>query len=203
MQKRLEMEVIKYNLFAIPVTCYNSFLPLELANNIKDYILTEKVTKSKKHNSITGDGYSSHDVDRFDILQEVTRNVPGCSNLLINIEECIKEYTLYNNCPKCILDNSWFNIQNSGSFLLRHSHIGRGEIMISGALYLNVDIDSSSITFENPNPYSIMAPFPGNYSTFNLKPNIGDLILFPAYLIHMSIEPNMTENRMVISFNAK
>ena len=197
------METCSYNLFAVPLVYYKNFLPLDLTYSIKDYILRVKVTEGRKHGALTGDAYSLHSSNiHTDIIQEITENVVGCSKLLNNIQDCVNYFASSINYPDCVLDNSWFNIQKPGSVLRRHSHIGpNNSALISGALYINVDDKSSDITFENPNPYIIADP--SDRFAYTLKPNIGDLILFPAWLIHLSKEPNMSDERIVISFNVK
>ena len=194
----------KYDLFSVPVAYYKNFLPLDLAYSIKDYILRVKVTECRKHHAFTGEAYSLHEVNNEDnltnIIQEITETVAGCSKLLNNIKDCVNYFTSNINYPNCVLGNSWFNIQKPGSLLHRHSHTSaKGGELLSGVLYINVDDKSSSITFENPNPYSNTDP--GNIFQYSFKPNIGDLILFPAWLIHLSKELNMSDERIVISFN--
>ena len=197
------MEIYRHNLFSTPVTYYESFLPAYIANNITEFILTRKADHIKKHRLIKGDAYSVHNSNNINILKDISFNVSGCSNILDNIQSCVKDYADSIKYPECFLDNSWFNIQGPGSVLLRHSHISiRGAEIISGALYINVDEKSSAISFENPNPFSILIPRNSD-NFFNFKPNVGDLILFPSWLVHLSSEPNMTDNRIVISFNTK
>jgi uncharacterized protein (TIGR02466 family) len=198
------MNVNDYNLFSVPVSLYNNFLPPELAENIKNYILTEKADAGRENNVLHGEGKSSYmnmdEQARF--IQDVTENVPGCSKFSNNILECINDFTSKINFPVCTLGNSWFNIQQPGSMLRRHAHISVfGIELVSGALYINVDDKSSSMSFENPNPWIVMSP--GEAFTFTIKPKIGDLILFPSWLMHQSLDSNMTENRIVISFNAR
>lgn len=198
------MIVHDYSLFPVPVSYYSNFLPPELAENIKNYILTEKADVGKKNDVLHGDAKTSYmnTDEHATFIQDVTENVPGCSKFSSNLLECINDFTSKLNFPVCTLGNSWFNVQEPGSMLLRHAHISvHGIELVSGAIYINVDENSSSMTFENPNPYIILSP--GNYYTFTVKPKIGDLLLFPSWLMHQSLDSNMTKNRIVISFNAR
>ena len=185
---------------------------MNLAENIKDYILTEKSKENMKHvfeqygphKVFTGDAYSNHhrqEITKF--LQEVEEKVAGCSKLLENIEICIDNYVTTSSISKCKIMNSWFNIQKPGSGLTRHSHIGGVyTAYVSGALYINVDENSPPIMFENPNPYNLITSGGNKTDTYSFTPMIGDLIIFPAWLSHLSEGTNKTDHRIVISFNA-
>jgi uncharacterized protein (TIGR02466 family) len=81
--------------------------------------------------------------------------------------------------------------------------------ILSAALYLNVDEDSSTINFENPNPH-ISYAYDKNLSRnseylfeyYCVIPEPGDLIIFPSWLKHGSMyKENKTVNRTCISFN--
>jgi uncharacterized protein (TIGR02466 family) len=184
---------------------YENFLPQELAQNIKEYVL-KKAGEATSHKAISGSGLSSHRKKYVDFIGEVTSSVKGCSQLYNNIVACIDDYTVKTGIPKNKIINSWFNIQQPGSILKRHHHIG-GYSLVAGALFINVDEKSSSIVFDNPNPYSFMFDYNNEdkcsytYMTRSFQPGIGDLILFPTWLIHASGNANNTKDRIVISFN--
>jgi len=199
------MNAHMFNLFPTPLTYYEGFLPQNLACTITDYILNERVADGKNHSLLTGDALSAHNSNNF--LQD-TATLPGCSTILTNLYECIKDYTTNANFPACRISNSWFNIQKPGSILQRHFHAGStstgGSVapsLLSGVLYINVDENSSPITFENPNPFITLIGTTRYDCTHTFRPKVGDLILFPSWLYHFSNELNKTENRIVISFN--
>jgi uncharacterized protein (TIGR02466 family) len=194
------MEVNKYDLFSVPVVQYKDFLPVDLADRIKKYILIN-YNKTGRHGLLEGDSLSTF-TPTYDFLDEIRLKVPGCQEIKRNITKCVDNYTTATGDPKCRLTNSWFNIQQPDSLLKRHSHAGNTSI-VTGALYINVDEDSSSLSFENPNPYSLLTTFKNdsNYVNYVFKPCVGDLYLFPCWLIHSSDKINRTKNRIVISFN--
>ena len=106
------------------------------------------------------------------------------------------------------ITNNWFNIQGEGSILQQHMHC---RSVLSAALYLNADTDSSTINFENPNPH-ISYAYGGDetrnseylFEYYYLIPQPGDLIIFPSWLKHGSMyKENKTVNRTCISFNTK
>jgi uncharacterized protein (TIGR02466 family) len=195
------MEIIRHNLFATPISYYKGFLPRGLAIAIKEYILRKHI-QSSPHRSITGNALSIH-TELSNFIEDVVADVKGCNELKANIEKCIDNYVQETGRQACEINNSWFNIQNPGSILHRHNHMG-GSTVLSGALYISIEKDSAPLVFENPNPYSLLTEHFSkyDYSQYTFKPAIGDLIIFPPWLIHSSVEPNTTLNRIVISFNA-
>lgn len=192
------MNTVQLNLFSVPVIHYEDFLPLELVQDIKNYVLTRTDTVAP-HFAISKPGVSTHHNFSLDIIREITSSVEGCTQFYNNIMTCVDDYTTKTGLPKTVLTNSWFNIQQPGSVLRRHMHAG-GYAVVAGALYINVDDKSSPLVFENPNPYCLLNTR-NQMDQITIKPTSGDLILFPSWLVHSSVEPNMTENRIVISFN--
>jgi uncharacterized protein (TIGR02466 family) len=192
------MENHSHNLFSVQVNHCKAFLPETLAHNIRDYILTYKSNKITHHNNLIGNARTlfSHGLSTY-FLQEVVQNVSGCAELEDDIIKCVNNFMQNNIYSRNIaLGSSWFNIQHPGSTLTRHVHPGS---IISGALYINADQDSSPIFFENPNPYY---PFCNDIiRAHEFLPTTGDLILFPSWLSHYSDRINRTDNRIVISFN--
>jgi len=201
------MEIKNYDLFPVPITCYKNFLPTDLALNIREYILSQEHSAGP-HDAITGNATSSHGHhDTF--IQECTANVPGCNQFFHNTMLCLSNYASRTGAPYLYLDNSWYNIQAPGSFLNKHMHVSTGKLpFCSGALYIDVDDGSSPISFDNPNPYSYFFNYRGNmltqynYTYFNIKPEIGDMLIFPSWLVHSNSKENTSENRIVVSFNA-
>lgn len=99
------------------------------------------------------------------------------------------------------LGNSWINIQRKGGELGYHTH---PLSVISGALYLKIDADSSRIRFRNPNPFldvtDVLNSTDYTSNTTYLRPMVGTLVLFPSWLKHGSDE-NRSDERIVLSFN--
>jgi len=200
------MRVLHYDLFPTPVTYYEGFLPPIKASKIKDYILTRK-NDTRLHRALIGDATSLHGhKDTF--IEEVTKEVDGCNQLYKNIMVCVEDYASLTGYSEPVILNSWFNIQNKGSLLKRHMHAHTTALIFcSGVLYINIDETSADICFDNPNPYSYIFTHKNRPLTkYNLvessfKPKIGDLILFPSWLIHSNSELNESDSRIAISFN--
>jgi len=162
-----------------------------------------KQKPTQKHGAIRGNGSSSH--FHFD-------NLLGEFDLTDRLNEYLIKYNeICRASYEVKITNAWFNIQNKESSLNLHCHPGS---ILSGALYINIDPDSSPICFENPNTFAYFNHHPNTEgedagtSQFNLqyyyiKPKPGDLILFPSWLKHGSGDIiNNTNDRTVISFNS-
>ncbi len=155
--------------------------------------------KHKSHESIIGNGVSSHRSDRMqDFPSFINKNIKN--RLIDQVSKYGMVYGVGNNLK---VYNIWSNIQNSGSILNEHSHPNS---IVSGALYINVN-DSCSITFHNPNPYIYFThfvertAFSFEWQQYPVKN--GDLLLFPSWLKHGHHDHvNEMDNRVVISFNA-
>ena len=102
------------------------------------------------------------------------------------------------------INDCWFNVQQKGSQLIKHTH---PNATLSGALYINVDNNSSPIYFYNPVgflDYTYIKEYTDyTFNWFKFNPNPGDLIIWPSWLSHGSnTNINETDDRIVISFNA-
>jgi uncharacterized protein (TIGR02466 family) len=187
-----------YNLFPTLVRRIKNFL----SKDEIDLILAYKPNLAL-HGALSGNAVSSHSVKSV-LLNDIDHIV----SLNKRIYKIINEFRLEYGIIKLGIDNSWINIQEPDSRLNFHTH---PDSVISGAIYVNVDDDSSKLYFYNPNPYLeyinyFNAPETHtylNYKTIYLKPNNGDLILFPSWLRHGSEDLNKTIGRVVISFNTK
>ena len=149
------------------------------------------------HGAVMG-GKSSHALEN---------NIIFSLGLEEKIQQKLDDYTAKVGIGDVKIQASWFNMQDQGSLLQQHCHAGS---LLSAALYINVDGDSSSLTFENPNPNvdTIWASCREdgtdyNYTYYEFIPKNGDLYIFPSWLRHGSYyKPNYTIDRTVISLNA-
>jgi len=187
-----------YNLFPTLVRRIENFLSKEEIDRINAY-----KPNLSPHNALSGNAISSHSVKSV-ILSDMNHIV----SLNDRICEIVNEFRKQYGIMKLEIDNSWMNVQEPDSKLNFHSH---PDSVISGAIYVNVDDDSSKLYFYNPNPYVDYVNYFNdpemhtylNYKTIYLKPNNGDLILFPSWIRHGSEDLNKTIHRTVISFNTK
>jgi len=173
-------------------------------NQCKDIIKFARKKKYKPHNAMAGDSISNHGIEDT-ILSDIKKNVKSCKDIEDNLFIFINEYLNKVALAPVILTNSWINFQKKGSTLLPHTHPGN---FISGVMYLNVDENSSHISFHNPNPFSSFMNKKGqsyfNYDFQDIKPKNGCLIIFPSWLQHSSgFSVNQSEERVALSFNAR
>lgn len=194
----------KYELFPTLVSRYGGVLSLDEVKIIHEYCLSQE---TYSHPVINGDASSSHK-PQSNILQELELAIPELDGIIKKIYSTLDDYTTDLGIPPVHIGNNWFNIQGNGSILQQHMH---SKSILSAALYLNVDKDSSTINFENPNPH-ISYAHDGNaprnseylFEYYYLIPQPGDLIIFPSWLKHGSMyQKNGTVNRTCISFNTK
>ena len=99
--------------------------------------------------------------------------------------------------------NTWININRKNNFNKLHLH---PHCAFSVVVYLKTNENSGKITFYNP---ATVDSFPINdtlnhfYGTYSFIPEVGDVLVFPAYLKHF-VEPNLSDDdRISIAFNLK
>jgi uncharacterized protein (TIGR02466 family) len=188
----------KYKLFPTLVCHEDNFLTKIDLKNVQSCI--KKQTDLKPHIGLLKDSTSKTSYDGTSNFLSNTLLSKLKNKILDRSKIYIEESGL--SCENKI-GNSWFNVQNKGAVLMEHTHPFS---IISGALYINVDKNSSPLVFHNPNPcvyYMAHNKFKEfSFEWFRFYPKIGDLILFPSWLRHGSdnIE-NKTKNRTVLSFN--
>lgn len=186
------MEVL--DLFPSPVIRFSNVISeeerLSILSGIKDI-------PSQKYPAIEGDGVSSFQTDS---------KILDTFGLRLRVIEKLSEYSRHVGVAPCRITNSWFSVQQPGSKLNQHNHPGS---MVSGVIYVNVDEDSSQLFFDNPNEILHYTWWKGvgwtdyncEYST--IEPKNGDLIMFPSWLKHGSMDQeNKTKDRTIISFNS-
>jgi len=200
-----------FNLFPTLIVLEKNIITRQQCESIAEYFEHRNYLFCE-HNSLIGDSVSTHIFtdsynreigSNFYALDEIISNLDGLSQLKNTINLICKEYSDKSGFNFSKITSSWINIQNKGSILESHTHPCS---TISGALYINVDDNSSKIYFDNPNCFldftNIKKDTTYSYKKYWISPKIGDLILFPSWIKHGSnSEINFTEKRMVLSFN--
>ena len=186
-----------FKLFPILVKKVTNFLSVDECNIIQNELL-KKESNLKNHSLLPGKSKSSYLINN--ILDVLSINLHDKIKVISSSYKKEVGFKMNNQ-----IINSWFNIQKKGTILKEHTHPNS---VLSGALYINVDDDSSKIYFHNPNQFlSFCEVEEYKECSFNwvyIKPEQGSLIIFPSWLKHGSNETkNNTKNRTVISFNIK
>ena len=201
MSRADQKQMHELEFFPVLVSVVPGFLERYQIDELIPYIKNQTL---KRHSEFIGDAVSSHDPYSFD-LSNISKDVASCKNICLNVQTAVNAYTDRFGMFRVELSNSWINIQKKHSMLNYHTHPGS---VVSGALYVKVDDNSSKLNFLNPNPFiKFTAKNSGNQSKYMyehafFQPENGDLVLFPSWLSHGSgSEKNMSNERIVISFN--
>lgn len=140
----------------------------------------------------------------------MSRTEPGLSELAGVIRKAINTATR-SISPDFVLEeyrlvaDGWININPQHGYNVPHRHNG---FMWSGCYYVTVpeaaEGPSGSIEFLSP------LIVPGEYSELNaacykdrvtMRPNAGDVVLFPSYLTHWVFPNESAADRITIAFN--
>lgn len=198
------MHIQEYNLFPTAVTVVKNFFTEQQCKQIFNFILESDIYTATTHNALRGNINTTYNTGIINILPNIKNNVPGCEDIIEKLEDQLKHYaerTGYLYYEPVV--QSWYTIQQKYSTLSRHPHPNS---CFSGVIFINVDINSSPLVFDTPNPYTIHEKYNKLtefvFDNFTFIPDVGDLIIFPSWLYHGSGNKlNMTENRTIISFN--
>jgi len=107
------------------------------------------------------------------------------------------QYLNYNG--NCSITESWFSLFKKGNYGHVHHH---GATDISGVYYIKTNGEDGNLFFETPNPHLGTSKLFSNLTPrHEYKPEEGNLMLFPGWLMH-GIQTNTTDNeRISLSFN--
>ncbi len=135
---------------------------------------------------------------------EIAKLVETIREHVEKVAECWK---LKHDKTSAVVENLWININPKCGFNRPHVHPGA---TFSGVYYPKCKSDSSSIVFMHPasnfqyhiNPDLIIDWNDFSSASIRYTPNEGDLLIFPAFLVHY-VEPNWDDDdRISIAFNA-
>ena len=156
----------------------------------------------------TRDNNSSSQLSHTELLQ------PSESPLLVDAARLITPklvefgVQLFGERLSWSLKEMWINVLDKGGRQAMHNHANS---FISGVVYLTPTHPSSQTVFmkspggndfmfRNDHPQTTPNPYSAD-KWISPKPEPGDLVLFPSYLLH-AVPPNQGERRITLSFNA-
>ena len=189
------------NLFSVPIFHYKLENYKETNKELLNYILElQKNDKIGNTHSNKGGWHSQN----FDIV-----NQGPPINFLNKIKDYLK-HIMSNEFGWRYVPNKqrivamWAIINKKNSFNVTHNH---QNCYFSAAYYVKKPKNSGDITFFDPKEAKTYR-FPKiekytEYSaeTVTIKPEEGDLLIFPSYLYH-SVDKNLSEDdRIIVSFN--
>lgn len=104
------------------------------------------------------------------------------------------------------IQNSWVMKHIEGDYSPVHHHKNS---VISGIVYIEVNEESGEISFYNNNTtlfHSTLEPEFWEYnklnsSSFNIKPETGDILIFPSHLQHSVGRNDINKERYALAFN--
>ena len=189
------------NLFPVPIFHYKLENYKETNKELLNYILElQKNDKTGNAHSNKGGWHSQN----FDIV-----NQGSPINFLNKIKDYLK-HIISNEFGWKYVPNKqrivamWAIINKKNSFNVMHNH---QNCYFSSAYYVKKPKNSGDITFFDPKEAKTYRfPKIEKYTEYSseavtIKPEEGDLLIFPSYLYH-SVSENLSEDdRVVISFN--
>ena len=176
-------------------------IPRKIINQIN--LEVNNVLKSKKRTKQSD--YSKKLVG--EVQQEIQLSKNFVKKYLIkfinsNVKKYIKK-TINRRTKTIKLNNLWIVRQYKNEYNPVHFHSGH----ISGVGYLKIpnNITKSRKRLKTNGTIDFIHGSKSflNNSIFNHKPKVGDLILFPNYLMHTAYPFNIEKERRSFSFNAK
>jgi uncharacterized protein (TIGR02466 family) len=190
-----------YELFPDPIFHYKLENYKKINKELLNYILELQKKDKKGNNRSNKGGWHS---PNFDLVN------PGPPiNFINNFKDFLKHIIVdefgWEYVPnKQRIVAMWAIINKKNSYNVSHNH---QNCYLSSAYYIKKPENSGNITFHDPKEAKTYR-FPEvkkhtNYSTqsITIKPEEGDLLIFPSYLYH-DVGTNLSdEERVVVSFN--
>jgi uncharacterized protein (TIGR02466 family) len=190
-----------YNLFPVPIFQYKIKNYQEINQELLNYILElQKINKIGNTHSNRGGWHSPN----FDLVNEgpPINFINKFKDFLKHIISSDMGWEYIPNKQRIVA--MWAIINKKNSFNVMHNH---QNCYLSASYYVRKPEDSGDITFFDPKEAKTYR-FPKiekytEYSaeTVTIKPEEGDLLIFPSYLYHAVSENLSDDNRVVLSFN--
>ena len=190
-----------YNLFPVPIFQYKIENYQEINQELLNYILElQKKNKIGNTHSNRGGWHSPN----FDLVNEgpPINFINKFKDFLKHIISSDMGWEYIPNKQRIVA--MWAIINKKNSFNVMHNH---QNCYLSASYYVRKPEDSGDITFFDPKEAKTYR-FPKiekytEYSagTVTIKPEEGDLLIFPSYLYHAVGENLSDDNRVVVSFN--
>ncbi len=106
------------------------------------------------------------------------------------------------------ITEAWININGKGHFNYSHDHPGS---LFSCVYYVKGGADKGELEFKTPitaHTYTISDEMVGKFNSFTghamvIPPVTGDLLIFPAWLLHRVNLSRSDEDRISIAFNSR
>ena len=190
-----------YNLFPDPIFRYKVENYKEINKELSNYIYNLQKKDPSGNSRSNGGGWHS---PNFDIVN------PGPPiNFINNFKDFLKDIIVNEFGWEYIPNRQrivamWAIINKKNSYNVKHNH---QNCYLSSAYYVKKPKDSGEITFFDPKEAKTYR-FPEiekntdfSVEKITIKPEEGELLIFPSYLYHEVSENLVNEDRIVVSFN--
>ncbi len=179
-------------------------LPQEIIDNLNNYVEKVIVDEKKSNELDNGKNLAGNVKQEFRLENDLTKT-SGLLNFLANSVSNWIETIEKKKLTKFNLTSSWIVRQFENEYNPIHYHGGH----ISGVGYIKLPKDYGE-TFQvnkKKNLNGHLSLIHGNrmfnsFSTFDIKPKLGDFYLFPNYLMHTVYPFYSKDERRSVSFNA-
>ena len=157
--------------------------------------LLSLVPDKDKRVDMSEDDISILEVNRIEYSDYLNNKKPPYYDELIKIlTPYLEEFFKKHNITQPRIASLWCQKYKAGDYHGPHDH---GSIGYSAVLYAKLNTKFHSGT-------QFFAPFPtekGAKVSISLKVEEGDLVIYPAHLLHMAPSHHGDENRVIFSFN--
>ena len=190
-----------YKLFPSPVFQFKVKNFESINKQLAEYIyeLKEKDDKGIKKSNVNGWHSKNFKIEKDNVPYNFVKAIHG------HVKEVIVDGFGWKYIPEKVgISEIWSIINKKETFNTSHNHPGS---YLSAAYYVKAPKDCGNIHFFDPNEIKkFNSPSIENLtelstSGFSIKPEEGNLLIFPSYLYH-DVGKNLSdEDRIVISFN--
>ena len=122
-------------------------------------------------------------------------------NELPNLKAYIESHMLSFTRHEIEIIKSWMNVTKTGGFQNYHHHLTEPDVC--GVYYFETNGNDGDLMFKTDSGGLIHSKLFGQHNTIRIKPEVGNLVLFPSFVEH-AVGVNKTNTpRVSISFNGK
>ena len=195
------MSKILHKLFPTPVYQFKIENFESLNKQLSEYIYELKKNDEQgiQRSNVNGWHSQNFKVEKGNVPYNFIKSIH------IYVKEVIVEGFGWKYIPEKVgISEIWAIINKKGTFNQAHNHPGS---YLSAAYYVKAPKDCGNINFYEPNEVKKFHRPPVEKLTelssngFSIKPEEGNLLIFPSYLYHEVGKSLSEEDRIVISFN--
>jgi uncharacterized protein (TIGR02466 family) len=143
--------------------------------------------------------------------ENLASSIPELSELFSEVQkrlDHLHQTFEFNDTMRQVITESWININQKGHFNYSHDHPGS---LFSSVYYVRGGPDKGELEFKTPivpHTYTISNEMVRGFNSFTghamvIPPITGDLLIFPAWLLHRVNMSQSADDRISIAFNSK